>query len=48
MKVDCPDARSSLAPTRVKIRSQIEISAWLAGTKEPMLAISTISATCRM
>ena len=46
IKVDCPEARSSLAPTRVNILSQIDISALLAGTKEPMEAIRTISATC--
>ena len=47
MKVDSPRARSSLAPTRVKIRSTTPISAASAGTKLPAWAIRTISATCR-
>ncbi len=46
MKVDCPDAKSSDAPTRVNIRSTIHILAESAGTKEPVCAISTISAVC--
>ena len=44
MKVLCPLARSSEAPTLVKIRSTTPISAFLAGTKLPICAISTISA----
>ena len=48
IKVDCPLARSSDAPTRVKIRSQMEMSACFAGTKEPMEAIKVMSATCRI
>ena len=35
MKVLCPDARSSDAPTLVKILSDKPMSALLAGTKEP-------------
>ena len=46
MKVDCPEAKSSDAPTRVNIRSTIHIFAESAGTKEPVCAISTISAVC--
>ena len=48
MKVDWPPYRSSEAPIRVNMRSVIAMSAEAAGTKEPMWAISTISATCRM
>ena len=44
IKVDCPLARSSDAPTRVKIRSTIPIFADFAGTKHPICAMSTISA----
>ena len=47
MKVDSPRARSSEAPTRVKMRSQTPITASSAGTKLPACAIRTISATCR-
>ena len=47
MKVDCPDVRSSPAPTRVKTRSTTPIRADDAGTKLPHCAISTISATWR-
>ena len=36
MKVDWPLARSSEAPTRVKIRSTTPILAFSAGTKEPI------------
>ena len=45
MKVDWPAARSSEAPTRVKIRSHSGIFACAAGTKLPMCASSTIRAT---
>ncbi len=48
MKVDCPLERSSEAPTRVKMRSTMPIPAFLAGTKEPICAISTIRAVCRI
>ena len=48
MKVDWPAARSSEAPIRVKIRSTTPIRADLAGTKEPIWAMSTIRATWRM
>ncbi len=47
MKVDSPRARSSEAPTRVKIRSTTPSRTLSAGTKLPACAISTISATCR-
>ena len=48
MKVDCPAARSSLAPMRVKMRSTTPMCARWAGTKHPTWAISTISATWRI
>jgi hypothetical protein len=48
MKVDWPRERSSLAPTRVKMRSTRPISALEAGTKLPICASRTINATCRM
>ena len=48
MNVDCPLARSSDAPTRVKMRSVTGIFASFAGTNDPICAISAISATCRM
>ena len=48
IKVLCPLARSSDAPTRVKIRSTTPIFALSAGTKLPICAISTISAVWRM
>ena len=48
MNVDCPDARSSDAPMRVNSLSTMPTRAALAGTKLPICAISTISATCRM
>ena len=48
MNVDWPRARSSFAPTRVKMRSTSPISALSAGTKLPICAINTISATWRM
>ena len=47
MKVDWPDVRSSPAPTRVKMRSTTPMRADAAGTKLPICAISTISATWR-
>ena len=47
MKVDMPRARSSCAPTRVKMRSQSPIEALEAGTKEPAWASSTIIAAWR-
>ena len=48
MKVDCPAARSSLAPMRVNTQSIMPISALFAGTKEPICAISTMSAVWRI
>ena len=48
MKVLCPLARSSEAPTRVKIRSQMAIFAEEAGTKLPICAMSTMRAVWRM
>ena len=48
IKVLCPDARSSDAPTLVKIRSQIPILALSAGTNDPICAIKTISADWRI
>ena len=48
MNVLLPVDKSSLAPTRVKILSTGQISAFAAGTKEPMCANITIIATCRM
>ena len=48
MKVLCPLARSSEAPTRVKIRSTTPIFAEEAGTNEPICAIRTIRAVCLM
>ena len=47
MKVDCPRARSSCAPTRVKMRSTSPTRARAAGTQDPIWASSTISAVCR-
>ena len=47
MKVERPRARLSEAPMRVKMRSTIERRARVAGTNEPICAISTISAVCR-
>ena len=46
IKVDCPEARSSEAPTLVNILSTIHILAESAGTKLPVCAIRTISAVC--
>ena len=48
MNVDWPLAKSSDAPTRVKMRSTVLIFALSAGTKLPMCAISVMSATCRI
>ena len=48
MKVDWPEARSSDAPMRVKTLSTMPIVALFAGTKEPICAISTMSAVWRM
>ena len=48
MNVDCPADRSSLAPMRVKMRSTTPMWALCAGTNEPICAMSTISATCRI
>ena len=45
IKVDCPDAKSSDAPTRVNTLSTIPTRASLAGTKEPICAITVIIAT---
>ena len=46
--VACPAARSSLAPVRVNTRSTTPMRAALAGTKEPIWAMRTMRATCRM
>ena len=48
IKVLWPEARSSEAPTRVKIRSQIPILASSAGTKLPIWAMRTIRAVWRI
>ena len=48
MKVDCPEARSSDAPMRVKTLSTMPIVALFAGTKEPICAMSTMSAVWRI
>ena len=48
MKVDWPEDRSSDAPTRVKIRSTIPTVALSAGTKQPIWAMRTIRAVCRI
>ena len=47
IKVDCPAARSSEAPTRVKILSTSPILAALAGTNEPIWAINVMRAVWR-
>ncbi len=44
INVLCPDARSSDAPTLVNILSHTPISAYEAGTKEPICARSVIIA----
>ena len=46
INVDCPEARSSDAPTLVNILSTIHILALSAGTNEPVCARRTISAVC--
>jgi len=46
INVDCPEARSSDAPTLVNILSTIHILAESAGTKLPVCAIRTIRAVC--
>jgi hypothetical protein len=48
MNVELPRARSSLAPTREKMRSTRPTRQRLAGTQQPICASSVISATCRM
>jgi hypothetical protein len=48
MNVLWPEARSSAAPMRVKMRSTMPMRAAFAGTKEPICARSTMSATWRM
>ena len=48
MKVDAPADRSSLAPMRVNTRSTMPMWADWAGTKEPIWAMRTMRATCRM
>ena len=45
MNVDCPEARSSDAPMRVKSLSTMPMRALAAGTKLPICAMRTISAT---
>ncbi len=48
MKVLCPLARSSDAPTLVKMRSTTPIRASDAGTMLPICAMSTMSAVWRI
>ena len=48
INVDCPEARSSEAPTRVKMRSQTPTRALSAGTNEPTWAMSVMSAAWRI
>ena len=48
MKVERPEERSSEAPILVKIRSIFPITALVAGTYEPNLAIIEIRAVCLM
>ena len=48
IKVERPEARSSDAPMRVKMRSIGPILAALAGTAEPICANKTIKATWRI
>ena len=48
IKVERPEARSSEAPIRVKTLSVIPTVADFDGTKEPICAIRTISADCRI
>ena len=47
MKVDWPEAMSSWAPMRVKMRSTRPMRAEAAGTNDPIWAMRTISAVCR-
>ena len=47
MKVDSPREMLSVAPTRVKILSKYPKRADAAGTKEPVWAMSTMSAVWR-
>ena len=48
IKVDWPVARSSDAPTRVKMASTTPMCACRAGTKEPICANKVISAIWRI
>ncbi|MNP81959.1 hypothetical protein D3C76_1804560 [compost metagenome] len=48
MKVLWPPIRSSAAPIRVKIRSVMGITAFSAGTKQPICAMMQMMATWRM
>ena len=49
MKVDWPEARSSDAPMRVKsLVDDADARGWTPGRSEPIWAMRTISATCRM
>ena len=48
MNVDWPEARSSDAPMRVNSRSTMPMCADCAGTNEPICAMRTMSATCRI
>ena len=48
MKVDSPRARLSDAPTRVNTRSTMPTRARRAGTNEPICAMTTMSAVCRI
>ena len=47
MKVDWPEEMSSCAPMRVKMRSTRPMRAAVAGTNEPIWAMSTMSAVWR-
>ena len=48
IKVERPAERSSDAPMRVNTRSTMPMLALFAGTKEPICAISTMRAVCRI
>ncbi|MNV26892.1 hypothetical protein D3C71_1180220 [compost metagenome] len=48
IKVERPEARSSDAPMRVKMRSMGPMRALSAGTKAPIWASSTMSAVWRI
>ena len=48
IKVDWPAAKSSEAPTRVKMASTTPTRQLAAGTKLPIWAISAMRAFCRM